>query len=107
MYKDKDKQVNHSAQKDKHAWPEKQVNQAKVVAACNDIQAVYQVTKRITGSTKANPGAIKFEDGKLLSKGEDKLARWAVHFQEVLNHPGPMIVEKDPENPADSHPIYG
>ena len=36
-YKDKDKQVKHSAQKDKCPWLKKQVNQAKAATAHNDM----------------------------------------------------------------------
>ena len=32
---------------------------------------------------------MKAKDGTLLSKGEDKLARWAEYFKEVLNRPEP------------------
>ena len=55
-------------QKDKHAWLEKQANQTETAAACNEMQAVYQVDKRISGSTKANPGVIKLKEGKFAIK---------------------------------------
>ena len=46
------------------------------------------------------------QEGKLLSKDKDKLPRWVEHSQEVLNHPGLMTVQEDPENPVDPLPIY-
>ena len=52
---------------------------------------VYQIAKKITGSSKPGSGSIMAKDGTLLSQGEDKLARWAEHFSEVLNRPAPTI----------------
>ena len=98
--------MKHSEWKDKCAWLEKQANQAKAAAGYNDMQPECQVAKRITGSKKANPGAITLKKDKLLLKGVDKLTRWAEHCQEVLNHLGLMTVEEDFENPADHLHIH-
>ena len=87
-YVEKDRKVKRSAQKDKRAWTESQA-EAEGAAAQNDVRAVYQIAKKITGSSKASTGPAKAKDSSLLSKGEDKLARWAEHFKEVLNQPEP------------------
>ena len=68
---------------------ESQAKEAEGAAARNDMRAVYQIAKKITGSSKASTGPVKAKDGSLLSEGEDKLVRWAEHFKEVLNRPEP------------------
>ena len=88
-YVEKDRKVKRSAQKDKRAWTESQAEEAEGAAARNDMRAVYQIAKKITGSSKASTGPVKAKDGTLLSKRDDKLARWAEHFKEVLNRPEP------------------
>ena len=88
-YIEKDREEKRSAQKDKRAWMENQAEEAEGAAARNDMRAVYQIAKKIIGSSKASSGPVKAKDGTLLSKGEDKLARWAEHFKEVLNRQEP------------------
>ena len=88
-YIEKDGEAKRSVLKDKRAWMESHVEEAEGAAARNDMCAVYQIAKKITGSSKASSGPVKAKDGTLLSKGEDKLARWAEHFKEVLNRPEP------------------
>ena len=82
-----DREVKRNAQKDKRAWMESQAEEAEGAAARSDMHAICQIAKKITGSSKASTGPVKAKDGTLLSKGEDKLARWAEHFKEVLNRP--------------------
>ena len=88
-YIEKDREEKRSAQKDKRAWMESQAKEAEGAAARNDMRAVHQIAKKITGSSKASTGPVKAKDGTLLSKGDDKLTRWAEHFKEVLNRPEP------------------
>ena len=84
-----DREVKRNAQKDKRAWMESQAEEAEGAAARNDMPTVYQIAKKITGSSTASTGPVKAIDGTLLSKGDDKLTRWAEHFKEVLNRPEP------------------
>ncbi|CAH1239030.1 Hypp5694 [Branchiostoma lanceolatum] len=88
-YMEKNREVKRSAQRDRRVWMERQAEEAEGAAARNDMRTVYQIAKKITGSSKAHSGPVKAKDGTLLSKGEDKLARWAEHFEEVLNRPDP------------------
>ena len=90
-YIEKDREEKRSAQKDTRAWKESPAEEAEGAAARNDMRAVYQIAKKITGSSKASTGPAKAKDGSLLSKGEDKLARWAEHFKKVLNRPGACL----------------
>ena len=50
---------------------------------------------------QARSGPIKAKDGCLISKGEDKLERWAEHFEEVLNRP----VSNTPAQTVSSHDV--
>ena len=84
-----DREVKRNAQKDKRTWMESQAEEAEGAAARSDMHAVCQIAKKITGSSTASTGPVKAIDGTLLSKGDDKLTRWAEHFKEVLNRPEP------------------
>ena len=84
-YIEKDREEKRSAQKDKRAWMESQAEEAEGAAARNDMRAIYQIAKKITSGSKASTGPVTAKGGTLLSKGEDKLVRWAEHFKEVLN----------------------
>ncbi|RXN17475.1 craniofacial development 2-like protein [Labeo rohita] len=79
-----DKAVKSSAQRDKREWLDRQAEEAEEPASRNDIHTVYQITKKICGAVKTGSGSVKAKDGMLLSRGEDKLARWTEHFKEVL-----------------------
>ena len=43
----------------------------------NDIRAIAQSAKKVTGSRKRSSEQVKEMNGTLQVKGEDKLARWA------------------------------
>ena len=43
----------------------------------NDIRAITQSAKKVTGSRKRSSEQVKETNGTLQVKGEDKLARWA------------------------------
>ena len=74
-YIEKDREEKRSAQKDKRAWMESQAKEAEGAAARNDMRAVHQIAKKITGSSKASTRPVKAKDGTLLPKRDDKLAR--------------------------------
>ena len=42
---------------------------------------------------------MKAKDGMLLSKGKDRLVRWAKHFREALNRPEPASPAQTEEPP--------
>ena len=55
----------------------------------NNMCAVYPITKKMTGGLKSSTGTIKWKDDIMPSKGEDKRARRAERFKEVLSRPQP------------------
>ena len=74
-------------------------------AAQNDMHAIYQIAKKVTGGSRARLGLIKAKDGTLLSGGEDKVSRWAAeHFNEVFNSPASTI-SIQVKDPLDTIPI--
>ena len=103
-YIEKDREVKRSAQRDKREWMDRQAEEAEEAAKRNDMRAVYQIAKKISGTVKTGSGPVKAKDGTLLSKGEDKLARWGEHFKEVLNRPEPPQ-PAETEDPPHQLPI--
>ena len=103
-YRNKDKEVKRSAQRDKREWLDAQADAAEEAAARNDMRTVYRIAKKITNNTSTRSAPIKSKDGRVLSKGEEKLARWAEHFKEVLNRPQPDT-PAEPCEPTNILPI--
>ena len=81
----KDKETKCSAYCDKRKWLDKQAESAEEEATCNDMETLYYISRRVTGTTSSRPDPIKAKNRTLLLDGEKKLARWAEHFCEVLN----------------------
>ena len=50
---------------------------------------LYKITKTLTGGFKSTDMPVKDQNGKILSKEEDKLKCWKEHFQRVLNRDDP------------------
>ncbi len=95
-YIKKDKAVKSSAQRDKWEWLDRQAEEAQEAASHSDMC----MDKKICGAVKTGSGSVKAKDGTLLSRGEDKMVRWAEHFKEVLNRlePAcPATVEDPPQ----------
>ena len=90
-YIGKDWEIKWSSQKDKYDWLERKAELAEDAAAQYEMLAFSLIAKKVTGGSRTRSGPIKVKDDTLLSSGEDKLTKWAEHFNEVLNRPAQTI----------------
>ena len=65
--------------------------EAKSSAERGDTRTVYKITKTLTGGFTSKTTVVKDKDGKVLTKEQDQLYRWAEHFRETLNRPDPDV----------------
>ena len=50
---------------------------------------MYKIAKVLTGSFTNSSCVVKDKNAQVLAKQEEQMARWAEHFQEVLNSDEP------------------
>ena len=53
-----------------------------------NMRELYDTTKKLAGKYKQSSRPMRDKGGKILTKKEDQLTRWAEHFEELLNRPG-------------------
>ena len=88
-YSNKDKDVKRSTRKDKRDFVENLAEQAEAAAMQGDMKTLYEVTRKLTKKNNNQDRPIKDKEGNTITKEEDKLRRWAEHFQDVLNREPP------------------
>ena len=64
------------------------------------MRELYETTKKLAGKYKQSSRPVRDKGGKILTKKEDQLKRWAEHFEELLNRPAPSAIADIP--PADN-----
>ena len=91
MYREKNRAVKRSSKKDKRNYLQDKATEAQGAAAVGDSRTLYKITRELTGSWKTQNTVVRDKEGKIISKEEDQRARWAEHFQSVLNRPEPEV----------------
>ena len=91
MYRQKNRSVKRSAKKDKRNYLKDKATEAQEAATVGDSRTLYKITRELTGTWKTQNTVVRDKEGKVVSKEEDQLARWAEHFQGVLNRPDPVM----------------
>lgn len=100
--KAKDRQVKKSAKSDKRAFVEDLAKKVEQAAARGEMNAVYNITKKLSGKYTSQLTPVKDKDGNILRTEHEQTARWAQHFREVLNCPEP----DDPANPPLAEDVH-
>lgn len=90
LYREKNRAVKRSAKKDQKDFLENKATEAQAEAVVGDSRTLYKITRELTGSWKTQNSVVRDKTGKSIPKDEDQLARWAEHFQSVLNRPDPV-----------------
>ncbi|XP_071510344.1 uncharacterized protein [Diadema antillarum] len=94
-YKEMNRLVKRKSRADKRAFIDNLASQAEEAAKAGEQGNVYKLTRMISGKySKSSELPIEDKDGKLLTTEAEQDARWAEHFEEVLNRPTP-ITEAD------------
>ena len=95
QYQETNKAVRRKARADKQAYLEDLASQAEEAARKGEQGKVYKITKIVSGKhRRTTETPLVDKKGQLLKPESQQEARWAEHFQEVLNRP-PSTTEPD------------
>ena len=89
QYSQAHKEVRRSIKQDKRKYTEGVPWQAQEVASQRNMKDLYDTTKKLAGQYKQACRPVQNKEGKILTKKEDQLKRWAEHFEGVFNRPPP------------------
>ena len=99
QYREADQSVKRMTRADKRAYLDDIASQAEEAAAKGEQGQVYKITKIVSGKYRGNTETpIVDKQGRLLTTEAEQDARWAEHFNEVLNRP-PPTEEADVQDP--------
>ena len=56
-----------------------------------DMKRLYEITRTLSGKNKARSRPVKDKNGETITDEAKERARWAEHFQEILNRPPPQV----------------
>ncbi|CAG2248329.1 unnamed protein product [Mytilus edulis] len=84
------KDVRNSARRDKRAFVDKLTAEAEEAARANNIKALYDNIKLLTGKYQKGSRPVKSKEGKTLNTHEEQMKRWVEHFKNVLNQDPPV-----------------
>ena len=86
-------------------WLSMKADEIQSAADRNDMKSFYSGLKQVYGPTRSGTSPLLSADGKtLLTDKESILARWAEHFDGVLNRPSSIndeAIERLPQVPTD------
>jgi len=90
-------EVKRSIKRDKRSHIDNLARRAEEAAARRNMKELYNTTKKLAARYQVTDTPIKDKQGKTLTSTEEQIRRWAEHFSELLNRPGP-------EDPPDIPP---
>ena len=90
-YRERNREVKRSSRRAKKEYTNSLAAEAQSAAERGDTRTVYMITKTLTGGFTSKTTVVKDKDGKVLTKEQDKLDRWAEHFRETLNRSDPDV----------------
>ncbi|CAC5420128.1 unnamed protein product [Mytilus coruscus] len=89
-YTTANKDVRNSVRRDKRAFVDKLTAEAEEAARANNIKALYDNIKLLTGKYQKGNRPVKSKEGKTLNTHEKQMKRWVEHFKNVLNQDPPV-----------------
>ena len=82
--------------------------EAEEAAGNRNMKQLYDITKKLARKQRQAERPVKDRNGKTLVGMEQQLARWAEHFEELLNRPSPQnppeIMEMENDLPITCEP---
>ena len=76
-YRERNREVKRSSRRDKREYTNSLAAEAQSAAERGDTRTVYKITKTLTGGFTSKTTVVKDKDGKVLTKEQDQLDRWA------------------------------
>ena len=95
-YSELDHEVEKMTKQDKRKFVARLADEAEEAAGRQDLKTLYRINKMLNNGFKNNDVPVKDINGNVLSKEEEKLARWKEHFESIPNRPEPELVAETP-----------
>lgn len=88
-----DKEVKKLCKRDQTKWADDLASEAEVAARTGNLRALYESTRRLSGTKNKNEVPVKNKQGKLLSNEREQMERWFEHFSELfaINNDDPVL----------------
>ena len=81
------RQIKKSTRADKRSFIHDLTEEAETAAGRRDMKRLYEITRTLSGKNKAPLRPVKDKNGVTITDEAKERARWAEHFQEILNRP--------------------
>ena len=65
--------------------------EAETAAGRRDMKRLYEITRTLSGKNTVPSRPVKDKNGETITDEAKERARWAEHFQEILNRPPPQV----------------
>ena len=75
-----------NTRRDKRAFADQLANEAEEAANTRDMGALHKITRRCRARQKCST-VVRVREGRILTTGREKAARWFGSFKSVLNQP--------------------
>jgi endonuclease/exonuclease/phosphatase family metal-dependent hydrolase len=89
QYWDMNKEVKKQARNDKRQYINALTEEAESAAGTNNLKRLYEITRMLAGKRPNPVKPVRDKNGKMITSETAQRARWAEHFDEVLNRPPP------------------
>ena len=84
-------QVKRSTRVDKQRFIHNLTEEAETAAGKSDMKRLYEITRTLSGKKKVPSRPVKDKNGETITDEAKERARWAAHFQEIVNRPPPQV----------------
>ena len=91
QYWELNRQVKKSTRADKMSFIHDLTEEAETAAGRRDMKRLYEITRTLSGKDMAPSRPVKDKNGETITDEAKERARWAEHFQEILNRPPPQV----------------
>ena len=83
------REVRKSVKTDKRDFVKGLAKESERVVLSRNMKQLYDTTKKLAGQLKKSERPIRDKNGTVRTEVDKQLNRWAEHFGELLNRPGP------------------
>ena len=85
------RQVKKSTKAEKRSYIHDLTEEAETAAGKRDMKRLYEITRTLSETNKAPSRPVIDKNGETITDEAKERARWAGHFQEILNRPPPQV----------------
>jgi len=96
QYWEANRQVKKGAREDKRRFIHDMTEEAETAARQGNMKRLYEITRTMSGKNFNPSKPVKDKDGTVITGDAGQRARWAEHFEDILNRPPPPTIPDIP-----------